>query len=84
MCGNAAVNDAEHPTHDRWTTGKQETQRIREAQHPLAHRLCGKHLIDQQRRTLSHAPGTATGTKAPTLAAERQKVLGVTRFAPNS
>ena len=82
--GNAAVHDAEHVTHDRGTAGKQESQRAWKAQHPLAHRLCGKHLIHQQRRTLSHAPGTATGTEVPPLAAKRQKPLGVTSFAPNA
>ena len=34
--GSATVNNAKHPTHDRWTTGKQKAQRVREAQHPLA------------------------------------------------
>ena len=52
--GNAAVHDAEHVTHDRGTAGKQESQRVWKAQHPLAHRLCGKHLIHQQRRTLGN------------------------------
>jgi hypothetical protein len=82
--GNAAINDAEHLAHDRWTAGKQESQRVREAQHPLAHRLCRKDLMHQQRRTLGHAPGTATGTEAPPLAAKRQEVLGVTSIAPHA
>jgi len=82
--GSATVNNAKHPTHDPWTTAKQKAQRVREAQHPLAQGLFGKNLIDQQGRTLGHSPGTATGTEAPPLAAERQKVLGVTRFAPDS
>ncbi len=52
--GNAAVNDAEHVAHDCWTAGKQKTQWIRKAQHPLTYWLFGKDLVHQQRRTLSH------------------------------
>ena len=82
--GNAAIHDAEHFAHDCRTTGKQEPQRVRETQHPLAHRLCGKHLIDQQRRTLRHTPGTAAGTEASSLAAKRYEALGVTSLAPHA
>jgi hypothetical protein len=52
MAGDDPIDDAEHLAHDCWTAGEQETQRIWKAQHPLAHRLLGKHLIDQQRRAL--------------------------------
>src|SRR5690606_26303760 len=81
---DAAVDDAEHPAHDLGATGEQEAQRIREAQHPLAHRLLGKHLVDQQRGALGHAPRAAARTEAAPLAAERDQVLGMTRAAANS
>ena len=77
--GNAAVHEAEHFAHDLRTTGKQASQRERQTQHSLAHRLCGKHLINQQCITLgsgscihavvSHTTGTAAGTETAPLAA---------------
>jgi hypothetical protein len=36
-----------------------------------------KDLVHQQRRTLGHAPGTAAGAKPPTLATERDQLLGM-------
>ena len=53
-----------HPAHDIGAAGEQEAQRIRDAQHPLAHRLLGKDLVDQQRGALGHAPDAAAGTEA--------------------
>ena len=47
--GNDAVDDAQHLAPDRRTAREQETQRIRKAQYPLAHRLFGKDLVHQQR-----------------------------------
>lgn len=58
---DAAVDNAECPSHDLGAAREQETQQIGNTEHPLAYRLLGKHLVDQQRRTLRHAPGTATG-----------------------
>ena len=46
-------------------------------QHPLAQRPRGQHLIDQQRRSLGHAPRTARGAEPAALAAERDQLLGV-------
>jgi inner membrane protein len=68
--GDAAVDDAEHPAHDIGAAGEQEAQRIRDAQHPLAHRLLGKNLVDQQCSTLGHTPGAAAGTETPAFATE--------------
>ena len=79
--GDAAVDDAEHPAHDRGAAGEQETQRIRDAQHPLAHRLLGKDLVDQQRGALGHAPGATAGAETARLAAERDQVLGMAGVA---
>jgi len=52
MGGDHTVDDAEHPAHDLGTAGEQEPQRIRKAQYPLAHRLLGEDLVDQQRGAL--------------------------------
>ena len=82
--GNAAIHDAEHLAHDRRTPGKQESQRVREAQHPLTHRLCRKDFIDQQRGALSHPPRPTTGTKASSFAAKRHQMLGVTSLATHT
>lgn len=56
---DAPVDDAEHPAHDLGAAREQEAQRIRDTQHPLTHRLRGKHLVDQQCGVFGHAPGTA-------------------------
>jgi hypothetical protein len=48
---------------------------------PLAHRLLGKHLIDQQGRALDHAPRPAAGAKAAPSTTERHQVLSVARVA---
>jgi hypothetical protein len=50
---------------------------MRDAQHPLANRLFGKHLVNQQRGTLGHAPRTTAGAEAALLAAERDEVLSM-------
>lgn len=44
--------------------GRQETQWIRHAQHPLAHMLFGNDSIQQQRCSLSHAQYAATEAEA--------------------
>jgi hypothetical protein len=79
--GDAAVDDAEHPAHDLRAVGEQEAQRIRNAQHPLPHRLLGKHLVDQQRRALRHAPRAAARAEDAAFAAERHQALGVATVA---
>ena len=81
MAGDDPIDDAEHLAHDCWTAGEQETQRIWKAQHPLAHRLLGKHLIDQQRRALGHAPRPTAGAKTASFTAERHQVLGMAGVA---
>ena len=63
--GDAAVDDAEHLPHDFGLAREKKTQRVRDAQHPLAHRLLGKHLIDQQLGALRHAPGAAAERPEP-------------------
>lgn len=52
-------------------------QRVRDTQHPLAHRLLGKHPVDQQCSTLGHAPDAAAGTESPAFAAESDQMLGM-------
>jgi hypothetical protein len=66
--GDAAVDDAQHPAHGLGAAREQEAQRVRNAQHPLAHRLLGKDLIHQQCHALGHAPGAATRAETAFLA----------------
>ena len=81
VAGDPTIDDAEHLAPDPWTAGEQQTQGIRKAQHPLAHRLLGKHRIAPQGRALGHAPRPAAGAKAARLAAERHRVLGMAGVA---
>ena len=84
VCGDAAVDNAQHPAQDGRAAREQKAQRIRYAQHPLAHRLLGKHLIDQQSRTLGHAPDAAAGTKTALLTAAGDQVLGMATVAAHA
>ena len=84
MRGDAAVDDAEHPAHNIGAAGEQKAQGKRDAQHPLAHRLLGKDLVDQQCRAFDHAPRTAARAEAAAFTAERDQVLGMTGAAANS
>ena len=77
----ATVDDAEHSAHDLGAAGEQEAQRIRDAQHPLAHRLLGKDLVDQQCGALGHAPRAAAGAKTPTFTAEGDQVISMAAVA---
>ncbi len=47
VCGDDAVDDAQHPAHDLRPTGEQEAQWKRETEYPLAHGLFGQDFIDQ-------------------------------------
>lgn len=44
--GNAAVDDAQHLTHDLGPAGEKEAQLKGKAEHPLAHGLFGQNFID--------------------------------------
>lgn len=79
--GDEAVDNAQHPPHDLGPAGKQEAQRKRETQHPLAHSLFRQNLIDKQSRAFGHTPGTATGAKAAALTTECDKVFSMARLA---
>ncbi len=81
VTGDDTIDDAEYLAHDRWTAGEQETQGIRKAQHPLAHRLLGEDLIDQQGGAFGHAPRPAARTKAARFAAESDQMLGMAGLA---
>lgn len=80
ICSDATIDDAEHPAHDCRAARKPETHRVRDAQHPLAHRLLGKHLIHQH-RALDHAPGTTARTETSPFAVERDQMLGMATLA---
>jgi hypothetical protein len=70
---------AEHRAHDLGAAGEEKAQGIGNAQHPLPHRLLGKHFVDEERRALGHAPRAATGTEPTPLAAEGHQVLPTRR-----
>jgi hypothetical protein len=76
-----AVRHIEHLCERGRVRRQQEAQRIRQRQRPLAQRPLGQHLIDQQRRGVSHAARTARGAEPAPLAAERDELLGVSHFA---
>jgi hypothetical protein len=44
---------------------------------PLAHRLFGQDLVDQQDRAFGHAPRPTAGTEPTAFAAESHQMLGV-------
>lgn len=81
MRGDAAVDHAEYPAHDLGLAREQEAQRVRNTQHPLAHRLLGKHFVHQQRRALSHAPGAAARAEPAPCTDERDQMLGMATVA---
>src|SRR5262249_20227146 len=56
-------------------SGKQNAQRDRQRQHPLAHRDGRDHVIDQVGGGFRHAPGAAGGAKAAPLAGKRDQLL---------
>jgi len=76
MHGETPMDDAEHLAHDRRLVGEEEPKRPWHAQHPLAHRLLGEDLVDEERGALGHAPRAAARAEAAALAAEGDEVLG--------
>ncbi len=81
MRGDDAVDNPQHFTHYAWAAGEQETQWIRETQHPLAHRLRGKDRIHQQCGTFRHTPCPAAGANTSPLTTERHQAFRVAGFA---
>jgi len=65
-----AIQDPQRLAHRGCIAGEQKAQRKRNAQYPLTHRRRRQHLIDQQRSTLYHPAGAATGTEPTAFAAE--------------
>ena len=82
--GNAAIHDAEHLAHDRWTAGEHESRPVREAQHPLAHWLCGKGRYRPVAPLSAMLPKYRNCRKTARFAAKRYEVLSVTRFAAHA
>jgi hypothetical protein len=58
-----------------WAAGEQESQLEWKAQYPLAHRLFGEYLVDQQRSTFGHSMRPAGGAKPAPLTTERDQVF---------
>ena len=65
---NGAVDNTQRLAHDFGLAGKQEPERKRHAEYPLAHGLMGQYFIYQQGSTFCHTTCPATGTKATTFA----------------
>jgi len=61
--------------------GEEQAQRLGEAQHPLADRHLGKHMVDEMGRGLDHAPGAAGGAEPAAFAGECHEVLVLAAIA---
>ena len=72
MRGNDAVNNTRYLAHYRRTAGKQKTQRIREAEYSLPHRLVGQHCIHQQRHAFGNCSCIALAPASPQSSAMRR------------
>ena len=79
--GETAVDDAERRAHDLGVVGEQEPERVRHAQHPLAHGPFGEDLVDEVGGALGHASGAAARTEAAASATEGDETLGATAVA---
>ena len=77
VCGDGAVDDAQHLTHNRRTAGKQKAQLKREAEYPLAYRFPRQDLVYQQDGAFRHTPCPAAGAEAPSFAAERHEAFSM-------
>ncbi len=61
--------------------GQSIAKRVRQTQHPLAHRHVRHDLVDQARRPLGHPPPSARGADAATLATEGHEDVVLARRA---
>src|SRR5690606_12458344 len=76
-----AIDDAEHLRDDLGPGREQIAQRKRQRQHPFADRLARQDVVHEQRGRLGHPPRAAARTEAAALAAERNRLLSLTRLA---
>lgn len=60
MRGDAALDDAQHRTHDLGAAREEKAQGIGNAQHPLPHRLLGKDLVHSLASPAVSASAAAT------------------------
>jgi len=65
---NGAVDNTQRLAHDFGLAGKQEPERKRHAEYPLAHGLLGQYFIYQQGSTFCHTTCPVAGTKAAMFA----------------
>ena len=59
VAGDHAVHHLQHNRHQLGSCSQQQAQGDRKRKHPLAHRHMGDDVVDQVRRRLRHAPGSA-------------------------
>jgi hypothetical protein len=64
--------------------GHEVAELMRQAQYPLADGYDGEHLVDEVSGALDHAPATARGTEASSLARERNEAFEAAVATPHS
>lgn len=69
------VDDLQHGREQFAMDGKEDAQRDREREHPLAHRHPRDDVIDQVGSGFCHAPGAARGAKPTPLTGKRYQLL---------
>jgi hypothetical protein len=83
MCGNGAIDDAQHLTHDRRLAGKQKSEWERHTEHPLTHRLMRQDFVHQQGGAFHHPPRPTAGANATMLATEGHEVFAMAGVTAN-
>jgi hypothetical protein len=73
--------DAEHPSRQVMTVGKQETQIPGQSENPLPDGYAGQHLLHHPGCKGGHAPTTARRAETPTLAGEGDQPVVIARAA---
>jgi len=79
--GDRPGDDTQHPAHQLRVGGKQEAQRERDREHPLADRSERQYFVHQQGGAFHHAAGAATRAKTSSLTGESYQLLVVAAFA---
>jgi hypothetical protein len=70
-----AHQDGANGAADARVVGAEQTDGVRQRQHPLAEGHVGEHFVDQERRGVGHAARAARGTEPATLARERDQLV---------
>ena len=84
VCGNGAVENAQHLAHDGGLAGKQKAQLKGYTEHPLTHWFMWQDIVHQQGCAVGHSSRPAAGAKAAPFATERHQLLIMASFTPDS